>query len=552
MKKLFCMLLAVLMVVGLFAGCGSKPAAEAPAADAPAANAPAAEASAAEENKEPIVLNMALNTSWAGLMPYNSSSAGNVGNLIIGLLHDHLYTVNTDGTFGPRGAKSWEVGEDKMSITFYLDENAKWHDGEKVTAHDYVFAAELITHPECAANEKNYYYIVTGTDDTGTADGTGLGVEALDDYTLKYTFSKVISPAVDFTLFLQHYIPLPKHILGDVAPADYLNLDFWNNPIASGPLKFESTVAGSSLTLVANEDYQLGAPKFAKLNITVMNSDSSIPALMAGDLDVIFPAPSYDNFMALEGLDNLSYFYSPYATSQKAIYANNNWVPDSRVRKAMDLAIDREAVASMLGNATPIETPLHTASIYLDPSITYTYDPDAAKALLEEAIADGAYDPNDPLIFATNGAQGEMLASFVEQCLEAVGFNIEVQLMESTTMFSGFKDGSVDMGTITKSSALNPMYMQTALSNKRSSYIGWQTPLWDEIADEFMNAKNEEEEMAIMKKFQETWVEVVPAIFMVAQYENYAYSNRIGDGESLGLETAQYGCLPVWEWNVKG
>lgn len=537
MKKSISLLLAVLMVVGLFTGCGAGQGGD---------------GDAGADSGEPIVLNMALNSAWADLIPYNSSSAGNVGNLVIGLLYDHLYNINADGSFGPRGADSWEVGEDKMSITFYLNKDAKWHDGTPVTAHDYVFAAEMITHPDCAANEKNYYYIMTGTDDSGNADGTGLGVEAIDDYTLKYTFSKIISPAVDFTLFLQHYIALPKHLLGDVAPADYLTQEIWNAPIGNGPMKFDSTVAGSSLNLVANKDYQLGAPKFDKLNITVMNSDSSIPALMSGDLDIIYPVPSRDNFEALAGQENLAYFYSPYATSQKAIYANNNWVPDYRVRKAMDLAIDREAVANMLGDAIPIETPVHVGSKYLDPNVTYTYDPDAARALLDEAIADGAYDPSEPLIFATNGSQGEMLASFVAQCLQAVGFNIEVQLMESTTMFSGFKDGTVDMGTITRASSTNPMYMQTALSDKRQSYIGWQTPLWDDIAEEFMNAKDEAEEMAVMKKFQETWVEVVPAIFMVAQYENYAYSIRVGDGESIGLESAQYGCLPVWEWNVKG
>ncbi len=546
MKKLFCLLLAALMVVGLFAGCGGNSAAEAPVVEAPAADAPAA------ENREPVVINMAMNSAWADLIPYNQSSGGNYSNVVLGLLYDRLYTINPDGSYGPRGAKSWEIGEDKMSITFHLDENAKWHDGESVTASDYVFAAKLITDPACPANAKNYYYIMEGTDDSGNADGTPLGVEAIDEYTVKYTFSEVISEPVTFTLYLQHYMALPEHLLGDIAPADYLNQELWNAPIGAGPLKFESTIPGSSLTLVCNEDYQLGAPKFDKLNITVMNSDSSIPGLLSGDLDLIYPIPSKDNFTALEGCEHLSYVYRDFATNQKCIYTNNVQIPDARVRKAMDLAIDRESVAALLGGATPISTPVSLGSPYLDPSISAKYDPDAARALLEECIADGAYDPSDPLVLATSGSSGEKLASFVQQNLQAVGFNVEVQLMESATMFAGFYDGSVDMGTITKPSAMNPMYMRTALSDKRQSYIGWQTSLWDEIASEFMLAKNAEEEQEIMTKFQETWLDVVPSIFMAAEFENYAYNKRLGDGESLGLENGAYGCVPVWTWNVKG
>lgn len=291
-------------------------------------------------------------------------------------------------------------------------------------------------------------------------------------------------------------------------------------------------------------------PNFDKLKITVMNPDSSIPALLSGDLDLIYPIPSKDNFTALENSDILSYVYRDFPTNQRCIYTNNVQIPDARVRKAMDLAIDRGSVAAMLG-ATPISTPVSLGSPYLDDSIQAVYDPDAARALLDECIADGAYDPSEPLILATSGSSGEKLASFVEQNLEAVGFNVEVQMMESATMFAGFYDGSVDMGTITKPSALNPMYMRTALSDKRQSYIGWQTSLWDDIAAEFMLAKDFDEEMAIMKEFQETWMEVVPSLFLAAEYENYAYNKRLGDGESLGLENGAYGCVPVWEWNVK-
>jgi len=164
MKKIFCLILAMLMILSLITGCGGKPETDTVEADVPAADGSAA-SNSTEEKKEPVILNMAMNSAWADLIPYNQSSGGNYSNVVLGLLYDRLYTINPDGSYGPRGAKSWEIGEDKMSITFHLDENAKWHDGESVTASDYVFAAKLITDPACPANAKNYYYIMEGTDD---------------------------------------------------------------------------------------------------------------------------------------------------------------------------------------------------------------------------------------------------------------------------------------------------------------------------------------------------------------------------------------------------
>lgn len=552
MKRLFTLFLALVMVASLLAACGGNseaPAVEAPAADAPAAEAPATEA---PKSDEPIVLNMSMNSAWADLIPYNQSTGGNYSILVLSLIYDRLYAYDADGNIVPRAADSWEIGEDKMSCTFHLNKNAKWHDGEPVTAEDYVFAAEMITDPANGCNSKSHYYIMKGTDTSGIADGTGLGVEAIDDYTVKYYFDEIISEDVTFRLYLQAYMPLPKHLLENVDPADYLTCDLWNHPIGSGPLKFESTIPGSNLTLVANEDYHLGAPKFDQLNITVMNGDSAVTALLSGDIDVMYPAPSRENFLAMEGSDILSYYYAKYPTNQRCLYINNKFGIDKRVRQAVDKAVDRESIAAMIGDAIPIETPVQVGSEYLDPECTYTYDPEAAKAILADAIADGAYDPSEPLLIVTSGSAGEKLCALVEQNLEAVGFNIEVQMMEAATMFAGFTDGSVTMGTVSKDSNFNPLYMRTALTNKRSSYIGWQTELWDDIATEFMNAANHEEEIAIMKKFQETWIDEVPSIFLCAAYSNYAYNNRLGDGESLGLENAAYGCLPVWEWNVKG
>ena len=104
------------------------------------------------------------------------------------------------------------MSADKKSITFHLNKNAKWSDGEPVTANDYVFAVKMITDPACVVNQKAATYsILTGVDGSGNADGTPIGAEAIDDYTLKYTFDDVINEAVTFPSYIYLYQALPEH-----------------------------------------------------------------------------------------------------------------------------------------------------------------------------------------------------------------------------------------------------------------------------------------------------------------------------------------------------
>ncbi len=169
-------------------------------------------------------------------------------------------------SWGARGAASWESADDGMAAIFHLDENATWHDGEPVTAEDWVFTAQLITDPDFPFGLKSEFNSWAGTTDAGIEESeNSVMVEALDDYTLKMTF-KTVTPVEDWLLLHnKYYYVLPEHLLGDIAPADMMSDSFWNSPIGSGPCTFISEISGSELQLGSFADYQLGAPKFGKL-----------------------------------------------------------------------------------------------------------------------------------------------------------------------------------------------------------------------------------------------------------------------------------------------
>ncbi len=95
----------------------------------------------------------------------------------------------------------------------------------------------------------------------------------MDEYTLKLTFDNPVVPEEFLVEYNRDIYVLPTHLLTDIAPEDLVTSDFWQNPVGSGPLPVRLRgFRQSTLVLSANKDYQLGAPGFDTLTITVMET----------------------------------------------------------------------------------------------------------------------------------------------------------------------------------------------------------------------------------------------------------------------------------------
>ena len=260
MKKLTALLLALTLCLSL-AACGP-------------AQAPAA------------VVRYGLSNAWDSLMPYNSPSGSNYTRIVCDKIYDRLAYVHADGTLDPRGAVSWESADGGMAALFHLDEGAAFHDGTPVKAEHWADTIALMTHPDCPTLGRSAFSVLAGTDDSGAAlAGEALGAEAVDEYTLKLTFKAPTSPE-DFLLDRnREYYVLPTHLLEGADPAEVMDLELWQAPVGSGPCQFVEELPGSQLTLRANPDYQLGAPGFDLLVISVVDKSNLLPSLIAGDLD---------------------------------------------------------------------------------------------------------------------------------------------------------------------------------------------------------------------------------------------------------------------------
>lgn len=401
------------------------------------------------------VVRYGLSNAWDTLMPYNSPSGSNYTRIVCDKIYDRLAYVHADGSLDPRGAVSWESGDSGMSVVFHLDENAAFHDGTPVTAAHWADTIALMTNPDCPALGRSVFNVLAGTDESGAAiPGEALGAEAVDAYTLRLTFKTPTTPE-DFLLDRnREFYVLPTHLLEDTDPAEVMDLALWEAPIGSGPCKFVEELPGSQLTLQANPDYQLGRPGFDLLVITVMDKSNLLPSLMAGDLDYYAFGGNLSAESAQTAREGgIEVLEGTVPNSFYELMLNNETIPSSALRRAIDLALDKQALClhTAQGLGEPTATDLTPGTAYTS-SLTWSRDVAEAEALL----AEGGYDGRTYTLACTSNRSG--LAALMQQQLGEAGINVTIATVDSATLFSGMAEGQYDMAIASHTPGALPLW----------------------------------------------------------------------------------------------
>jgi len=315
-------------------------------------------------------------------------------------------------------AESWEVSEDGTEYTFKLRSGVTWHDGQPFTSADVKFTIELAKHPDSAS------YI--GAKFTGVES-----IETPDDLTVVLKLSEPNAAILDALTFL---VMLPKHELENIAPADLVQSDWWRtNPIGTGPFKWSQYRPGEFVELVAYDGYWRGRPKLDKIiNRFFPEAGSSVIALRSGDIQ--FTYLTTDEALALEGEQNITILSGP---SQVVNYLGFDLTDprfqDARVRQAFMYAIDREAIVEQLyqGTATIVPCAYGLEQYLPAESNDYAYDPERAKALLEEAGFDTS-QPVQEVTYYTDQLSTDVLVT-IQQMLADVGITLELRAVDVPT-----------------------------------------------------------------------------------------------------------------------
>lgn len=365
------------------------------------------------------------------------------------MIFDKLYEIEPSGEFYARLAVGYDISEDELTYTFFLNPDAYWHDGEPVTAEDVRFTAEVLGSGEFTGSNATTVDPIAGAEAYRSGEASSIsGIEVVDAHTISITLSSINVPF--FEAFASRLWILPKHLLEGTAVAELDQSTFALNPVGSGPFKFVRYSRGEFLELERNPNYHLGRPYLDRVIIRVMDPQAAVAAMETGEVDgclnykiSVIPADLLDRLEA-----NPSIAVSIFPTDGFDFVALNfERAPMNEVkfRQALSYAIDRESlvVAVERGRAIPGYTMLLPGSPYDNQDVNrYEYNPARARELLQEI----GWDSDQTLIFGSpNDPRRSLIATILQQNFQDVGLKVEVQVYDFATLMSKANEGAFDI-----------------------------------------------------------------------------------------------------------
>lgn len=375
-------------------------------------------------------------------------------------LYEGLVTMDKDKNWVPGAAESWDVSDDGLVYTYHLREDAKWSDGEPVTAKDFVYSWTRLCDPELAASYSYFSYYINGAREIYEegADPSTLGAKAIDDFTLEVTLD---NPVVFFDQLMAFacFAPLRQDLI-EQDPEGWTN-----NPelyVSNGPFKMAEWAHDEYVLVQKNLEYWNSASvSDVQVKFVLMADDNTIYASFeTGDLlfaDTL-PVAQYDATRAAGTLTiapELSTYYYSFNNERE-------YLKDPRVRQALTLAIDRQFLVDNVwkddrevagaqvgpGFTEPDGSDFRAkAGNYFDPSeAAYAANVEKAKQLMAEAgYPDGKGFPT--LEFLTNDTQGHIdIAEAVQQMWkETLGVNMNIAKVEWGVFIPTRENGDFDV-----------------------------------------------------------------------------------------------------------
>ena len=437
-NRILSLLLAGAMALGLTA-CGASNAGTAADETGSAAVSTESASSDTAASGEKII-NVGVTNTIGSINPL-LLNGGEINKYATGLMFLPLMELDADLNFEGMLADSITT-EDNKNFIVHIDDAATWSDGTPVTADDVVYTALRLASP-VIGNTAMMYYVFEGVGDDGFVEEGAEsidGIQKVDDKTVQFTPKEEMPITTFENSYARYLLTLPKHVIEQYSEEELSTADWFNHPdVVSGPFIVTDFDVDHYISYEANKDYWKGAPKIDKLNIKIVDGSQLYAGLQSGEIDITQQTMSdipQEDYESVEALDNVDVVYGSPVTNQSVFIQTKN-VPDVKVRQAMLYAIDRQQILEELlnGHGEIVDGFLSSASPFYDDSLTpVSYDPEKAKALLEEA----GWDGSQTIRFYVNSGDSTFVnaASIIAAEWAAVGIKAEIQTVDFATLMS--------------------------------------------------------------------------------------------------------------------
>ena len=456
-------------------------------------------------------------TVFEALVAYDLSSADKPTSLVPGL------------------ATEWKAEADKLRWTFKLRPGVKFHDGSAFNAEAVVWNLDKIL------NNKAEQF-----DTKQAAQGRGriptvASYKAINELTVEITTSEVNA-----------LLPFQMAWIVMSSPAQWQasgkNWDaFLKAPSGTGPFKLESYVPRERAVLARNAAYwdKARVPKFDKLVLLpVPDASARVAALRSGQVDWIeAPPPDAIDSIKAAGFAITSNVYPHVWPWHFSRLEGSPW-NDIRVRKAANLAIDREGMKQLLGgmmvSAKGMVPP--NSPWFGKPSFEVKYDVAAARALMAQA----GYSKDKPLkvksIISPSGSgqmQPQLMNELIQQNLAEIGIQVEFDVRDWNALLANWRAGAKDPGTKGASTTNSSYFSQdpfTALIRhvdsglmppKGTNWGYYSDPEMDKLFDGVRTEFDTRAQLALIQKAHEKYVNDALFLFVAHDVAPRAMSRKV-------------------------
>lgn len=345
----------------------------------------------------------------------------------------------------PRMAESWETNDDASEYTFTLVQNGMWSDGTAITANDFVYAWRRVLDPDTMSLYTGAMHPIKNgaAIEAGEMDLEDLGVEAVDDYTLKVTME---GPTTFFPLLASTWTfsPVPKHVIDDKAEA-------WveaENIVSNGPYKMTEWAHDQKITLELNEHYYGEVPTITRGEYTIM-ADTTTQAYVAfenNEVDYANPeGTELDRVLADEEALKLITMFEQ--SNCRFLTCDTTNAPTDNVdfRHALSAAIDRETLANVIlkGQSSPAYNMLPHTIAGSNPDAVLPDGPEAAAEALTASGVDAASTEIE-LSYPSSPERYRLVAEYLQaRWQEVLGITIKMNPVEPAA-WSDYKQSRIE------------------------------------------------------------------------------------------------------------
>lgn len=446
------------------------------------------------------------------------------------LLFRGLTKIDQHGRVVPDLAGGWTITDEKV-YTFRLRTDQYWHDGRPVTADDVLFTTGILQNPDVV--DIPNLAILWRT----------VGVEKVDDYTVRFTLSEPFSPFLDYTSIGL----LPKHIYETVPATELASKPLSGTPIGSGPMMLES-MAADHIRLKPSPFYAGAAPYISALEFRFYPDH---PSMLTGYMDNqidgigrILPA----EFPVAAAQDDLALFSAVQARFLSiTLNMDNANVPffgDKAVRQALYYGLNRDALIEeiALGLGVVAHSPLLPENWAYNAQIPhYAYNPEQAKQLLDSAgwvdsNGDGVREKDGvPLQFLLYSSDEALQTALIQQIAldwQAIGVRAVPTPITFVSLMSDFLqprnfDAALTVWDIPGDPDQYWLWHSSQIEEGGLNYAGWRNEEVDDLLQQARSITNETERKALYGRFQEIFAEEAPSLLLYYPVYTYGVNKRV-------------------------